>query len=264
MVSLIIIDVDLVLPLERLRCYAASMNGQNAIYDKPTYTDDLRSRIVAAAAGLIAAGGRDAATTRAVAAAAVVQAPTIYRLFGDKRGLLDAVAEHDLADYLAQKAAREPHPDPVQDLRDSWDDYVAFGVAHPGVFAIMNGDPRPRPLSPAVAAGLKVLQQRIRNIALAGRLRISEARAVALLQSVGVGTVLTLLREPVERRDPGLSETAREAVMAAITGEAISCLDPAPSGAAATLRASLDLTSVLTGGERHLLEELLDRIADSD
>ena len=36
-------------------------------------------------------GGRGAVTTRAVSAAARVQPPTIYRQFGDMRGLLDAV-----------------------------------------------------------------------------------------------------------------------------------------------------------------------------
>ncbi len=225
--------------------------------------DDLRTRIVTAAAALIASGGRDAATTRAVAAAAHVQVPAIYRLFGDMRGLLDAVAEHDLAAYLTDKSLREPHPDPVQDLRESWDQHIEFGLAHPGVFAIMNADPRPRPLTPAIAAGLDVLRRRVRRIALDGRLRMSEARAVALIQSVGVGTVLTLLRAPDERRDPGLSETAREAVVAAITGEASSTAQPGPSGAAAALRASLDQTSVLTDGERSLLKELLDRIADA-
>jgi len=119
-------------------------------------------------------------------------------------------------------------------------------------------------VSSAFAAGLEVLKRRIRNIALTGRLRISEQRAVALLHSMCVGTVLTLLREPEKRRDLGLSEAAREAVVAAITGEAISTQAAGPSGAAAELRASLDRTSVLTGGERHLLEELLDRIADGD
>jgi AcrR family transcriptional regulator len=33
-------------------------------------------------------------STRAVSAAARVQAPTICRIFGDKRGLLDAVARY--------------------------------------------------------------------------------------------------------------------------------------------------------------------------
>ncbi len=81
---------------------------------------------------------------------------------------------------------------------------------------------------------------------------------------MGTGTVLTLLSTPEQQRDPGLSETAREAVVAAITGESIAPADRGPSEAAATLRASLDRTSVLTGGERHLLEELLDRIADGN
>ncbi len=223
---------------------------------------DVRSRILAAAGDLIASDGRDAATTRAVAAAAGVQAPTIYRLFGDKQGLLDAVAEHGLMAYVATKGMHEPHPDPVQELRDGWDMHVEFGLAHPGLFAIMSGDQPPRPLSPAMAKGRDVLRRRIRNIAVAGRLRVSETRALAMLQSVGTGTVLTLLAEPEARRDPGLSEAAREMVVAAITGESTSPADASHRGAAVTMRAALDQTSVLTTGERCLLEELLDRIAD--
>lgn len=223
----------------------------------------VRDRIIAAAADLIASGGRDAATTRAVAAAAGVQAPTIYRLFGDKRGLLDAVAEYGMAAYMANKSAQAPHPDPMQDLRDGWDSHVAFGLAHPELFALLSGDPRPRPVSPSLATGMEVLQRRIRRIALSGRLRVSEERALALVHSMGTGTVLTLLGQPEGRRDPGLSEAAREVVVAAITGDALSPADPGPSRAAAALKASLDLTSVLTAGEKHLLEELLDRIADA-
>jgi len=225
---------------------------------------DARSRIVAAAAELIAEGGRDAATTRAVAAAAGVQAPTIYRLFGDKRGLLDAVAEHALTAYVADKAARPPHPDPVQDLREGWDLHVAFGLANPGLFAIMSGDPHPGAPTPAVTAGLEVLRRRIRNIALAGRLRVSEERAIALVQATGIGTVLTLLTQPAPRRDPGLSAAAREAVVAAITSEPTPCTDHTPRVMAAALRASLARTHVLSNGERHLLQELLDRIANDE
>lgn len=225
---------------------------------------DVRTRIVVAAAALMASGGRDAATTRAVAVAAGVQAPTIYRLFGDKRGLLDAVAEHGLATYVGSKATREQHPDPVQELRAGWDMHVEFGLANPGLFAIMAGDPQPRAPSPAAAAGLSILRRRVRNIALAGRLRVSETRAIALLQSVGTGTVLYLLGQPEAYRDPGLSEAAREAVIAAITGEAVDATGTGPSGAAAALHASLDRTCVLTEGERHLMKELLHRIADGD
>src|SRR6478752_6009898 len=87
--------------------------------------EDARARILAAATDLLATGGRDALTTRAVAAAAGVQAPTIYRLFGDKDGLLDAVAEHVMATYVAEKTAvadaeARAEGDPVADLRSAW------------------------------------------------------------------------------------------------------------------------------------------------
>ena len=63
-------------------------------FRSPEIGHDGRDRILAEAVDLLARGGREALTTRAVAAAAGVQAPTISRLFGDKQGLVDAVAEH--------------------------------------------------------------------------------------------------------------------------------------------------------------------------
>ena len=228
--------------------------------DAPIF--DAKKRIVAAAAALIATGGRNAATTRAVAVAAGVQAPTIYRLFGDKQGLLDAVAEHGLAAYVGPKAALEPNSDPVQDLRGGWDMHVEFGLAHPGLFAIMAGDWQEAPRSPAVAAGRTVLRQRIRRVALAGRLRLSEERTMALLVSACNGTVMALLGKPEHERDAGLSATAREAIITAITGEAFVPASAGPRAAAIALNASLGEVAVLTSGEKHLLEELLTRIAD--
>ena len=140
--------------------------------------------------------------------------------------------------------------------------HIEFGLAHPGLFVIIAGDPSPRPLSPAAATGAEVLRRRVRNIALAGRLRVSETLAVGLLESVGLGTILTLLRQPESRRDPGLSEFAREAVVAAISSEPALIAGSNVNTIAATLRASLDSTSVLSVGERHLMQELLERIAD--
>ena len=236
------------------------------IRDRPAegsaQSEGLRDRIVTAAATLIAAGGRDAATTRAVAVAAGVQAPTIYRLFGDKRGLLDAVAQRELAAYIAEKSSRVPHSDPVQELRDGWDVHIAFGLAHPGLFSIMASDPGPRAPTPAIAAGVDLLRRRIRNIALAGRLQVSEARALDLLQAMGTGIVLTLLAQPESQRDPGVSAAARESVLAAITGEANVPVKAGPGGPAMALRASLDQIPTLSGGERLLLAELLNRIAN--
>ena len=218
-------------------------------------TQSTRLRILAAGLALARAEGPDAVTTRALAAAAGVQVPTIYRLFGDKRGLLDAVAEHGLAAYVASKAARQVSADPVEEMRHGWDNHVAFGLANPGLFAIMSNNPR----SPAAAEGLRILGQRIRAIAQAGRLRTSEELAVSMMHACCLGVVLTLHAD--SNADAGtLSGAAREAVIAAITTDAP---EPEQLGllpAATTLRALLPGAGGLTEGERSLLAEWLDRI----
>jgi len=199
--------------------------------------DSTRDRIVAAAADLLA-GGREAVSTRAVSAAAGVQAPAIYRLFGDKQGLLDAVATHGLTTYLESKTHLEPSEDPVEDLRTGWDLHIGFGLANPALYALMYGDPRPGASpAPAALAAAEVLAGHIRRIAEAGRLRVSEERAAQLVHAAGCGTTLTLIARPENGRDPALSEMAREAVIAAITTDAPAPAPPGPVSAAVALRA---------------------------
>lgn len=226
-------------------------------------TQDARARILEAASRLIATGGIAALTTRAVAAAASVQPPTLYRLFGDKRGLLNAVAEQGVTEFIAQKIAALPHPDPVEDLREAWDAYVAFGLANPAVFAIMNEVGSATPSSPAILAGLSVLMKRVERIARAGRLRMPVERSVALIHATGSGVVTTLLAVPDEERDQQLSAVAREAVLNAMLQQPADARGGGLISLAVGLRSHLAATTVLTPGERLLLAELLDRIAEA-
>jgi AcrR family transcriptional regulator len=221
----------------------------------------LRERILEAAQRLITTGGREAATTRAVAAAASVQAPAIYRLFGDKDGLIDATAEYAMAKYVASKSARPPHRNALEDLRIGWDEHVAFGLSQPGLFAIISGDQRFE-TSPAAQAGADVLRKRIRRVAEQRLLRVGEERAVALMQAVCVGVIKRLLEQPESERDMGLSELAREAVLGAISGKSSAPARTGVIGTALALKASLDTVDSLSAGERLLLEELLTRIAE--
>jgi len=221
--------------------------------------DSTRARIVRTAADLLTHGGREAVTTRAVAAAAGVQAPTIYRLLGDKVGLLDAVADHGFQAYLTQKGARPAGGDPVDDLRAGWDLHIGFGLANPALYALMYGDPRPGPPPQAAARAMTMLRALVRRIAEAGRLRIGEEQAVHLVHAMACGTVLTLLA--MAERDPALSDLARDAALAAVIADAPAVATPGPVGAAVALRAVLTDTDVVTNGERALLGEWLDRIA---
>jgi AcrR family transcriptional regulator len=222
--------------------------------------EEHRERIVEAAAQLLAEGGPDAVSTRAVSTAAGVQPPTIYRLFGDKQGLLDAVVVHGFTRYLAGKKTVATE-DPVEELRAGWDQHVELGLANPALYTLMYS--RPGKDSPAARAAFGILHERVRRIAEAGRLRVPEERAVALVHAAGHGTTLTLIATPADRRDPELSPTAREAVIAAITTEASVADAPGPVAAAVTLRAVLPETGVLTEPERALMSEWLDRIANA-
>ena len=161
-----------------------------------TTTDDPRQRIVEAAAALLRDHGAAALTTRGVAQAAGVQAPTIYRLFGDKDGLLDALAEHVMATYVAAKATAVPtDADPVGQLRAGWRMHVDFGLANPDLYALLQAPGRPGP-SPATAAGIEVLRARVRALAAAGLLRVDVDRALLMIHAAGARVRLRMPAAP--------------------------------------------------------------------
>ncbi|WP_144760908.1 TetR/AcrR family transcriptional regulator [Curtobacterium sp. 9128] len=231
--------------------------------------DSVRARIVDAAADLLATAGPTGVTTRAVAAAAGVQAPTIYRQFGDKDGLLEAVADRVFAAYVAGKSVPDD-VDPVEHLRDSFDAHIAFGLANPGITALFS-DPL-RSHSGTEESGIAVLRERIHRVALAGRLRVPEARAVSLVHAIGVGVVLDLIGTPADDRDPVLVDAGWEALASAIltspsaptgaTRAAATALPPADARAAAVrLAADDEVLAALSPAERALMRDWLVRIA---
>ncbi|MFE3634381.1 TetR/AcrR family transcriptional regulator [Streptomyces sp. NPDC059168] len=230
--------------------------------EHPAGADSNRARIIAAATRLLADGGREALSTRAVSAAAGLQAPTIYRIFGDKQGLLDAVAADGFAAHLKAKSHVRPSGDPVEDLRAGWALNIDFALANPALYCLMYGDPRPGAASPAAAAAFEHLTSYVHRIAESGRLRVPEDRAARLIHAAGSGTALALIATPEDERDLTVSELAREAVIAAVTTETPTGAAPGPAGAAVALRAVLPRTSALSPGERGLMKEWLDRIAD--
>jgi AcrR family transcriptional regulator len=225
--------------------------------------DRTRAQLVEVAADLLATAGPDAVTTRSVALAAGVQAPTIYRLFGDKSGLLDAVVEHGYASYLARKHL-DPDSDPVQSLRAGWELHVGFGLANPELFRLMHTTLRTPQGRAAAATGIGVLQARVHRVAAAGRLRVTERLAVELIQAAGTGVVFTLTGQAEDERDDTLADTAWESVCATIlTDHSSTAAITGPAAAAVTLRAALPDLTALSAAERALLGDWLDRIAES-
>lgn len=237
-----------------------------------TGRDEARSRIVEVASRLLHDQGPEAVTTRRVAELAGVQPPTIYRLFGDKEGLMQAVAEQVMAGYVAAKAdvvraASATAVDPIDDLRIGWDTQIEFGVANPAIFRLLS-DPVHVVASPAARSGREILQARVRRVAATGRLRVAEERAVDLIQAAGIGTIQVLLATPPDRRDPTLSDSMYAAVLGQILTSApdpddARSDDNVAAAAAITLRAVLPELGDFSQAERLLLGEWLDRTVDA-
>lgn len=224
---------------------------------------DARSAIITAAALLLGTGGAPAVTTRAVAQEAGVPPPTIFRLFGDKDGLLEAVAEHVMADYVATKAAKaaDENGDPVEDLRASWRAHIAFNLANPDVFLLLAGPGRLRH-SAAATAGAEVLRARVARVAAARLLKVSETRAVDMIHAAGSGAVLALLSQPAERRDPELTDALLDAVLGEILTSTPVRPDAEPIALAVAFLAALPQLPALSDAERTLLSEWLTRAID--
>jgi AcrR family transcriptional regulator len=219
---------------------------------------DLRVHIIEGAARILREGGAAAVTTRRVSDVAGVQPPTIYRLFGDKDGLVDAIAEHVMALHVAGKAAHaDGDDDPVEALRSGWRAQIDFGLSNPELIRLMTARPG---TSPAIDAGIEVLQGLIRGLATAGLLQVSERRALEMIHAAGTGAVQALLETSPERRDPGLADALFNAVLNQITRQRPAVDEPSGTTSITVHFATLvPQLPGLSDAERVLMVEWLDR-----
>lgn len=191
----------------------------------------------------------------------------IYRLFGDKDGLLEAVAEHVMTSFVSAKAAvvaaaAADNVDPLEDLRAGWLAQIDFGVANPTLFGFLSAPDRVQ-RSPAAQIGIRVLESRVHRVALTGRLGVSEPRAVDLIRAAGAGTVLTILATPPRNRDPRLAEEMYDTVLQRILVDSPERAEDHPMATIVAFRAIAPQIDTLSNAERQLLAEWLDRIIDS-
>jgi AcrR family transcriptional regulator len=166
-------------------------------------------RIRHCALELLRDGGPAALTTRAVCACAGVTAPTLYHHYGDKDGLLRAVAQTELLAMFARKQAMKSTGDPLQDLKRGWDDWVEFAIDLPHLVRALqaSGGATTQPLreaAEAIAAGrlarLATTVPLVLDPPTAARVLVAGANAVVqmLLDGLSVPEVRelsTLLRD---------------------------------------------------------------------
>lgn len=223
--------------------------------------------ILHAAADLLRTGGIEAVSTRAIAAAASVQAPVIYRQFGSKKNLLDAVTHFVFERYIAEKRrVAGASADPLRDLERLWDLHVEFGLTHPHCYRVAYVQPGPNAMSACAAQSFALLQQVVARLGNQGRLRLSVERASGLLRSTGIGVVLALIPLPADQRDLRTSRMLRDSTLSAIVYDDVE-LRSMPcdlASRAVALREKLcdHGASTLNPTERTLLGEWLIRLEE--
>lgn len=166
-------------------------------------------RIRHCALELLREGGPAALTTRAVCACAGVTAPTLYHHYGDKDGLLRAVAQAELLAMFARKQGMKSTGDALRDLKRGWDDWVEFAIEQPDLVRALqaSGGATTQPLreaAEAIAAGrlarLATTTPLVLDPPVAARVLVAGANAVVqmLLDGLTVPEVRelsTLLRD---------------------------------------------------------------------
>lgn len=173
--------------------------------------------VLRAAAELLRTGGVDAVSTRAVAAAAGVQPPVIYRQFGNKQGLLDAVSSFVFDEYLRQKrSVVATSVDPLHDLETLWDLNVDFGLTYPHCYLLGYVRPGQTDAATRGARTRRLLVEVVARLGEQGRLRVSVERAADLIYAAALGVVVTLIPVPPEERDLKISPLARDNALAAV------------------------------------------------
>lgn len=171
-------------------------------------------RVLEVAAALLRQDGPNALTTRRVCEGAGITAPTLYHHFGDKDGLLRALAQREMTAFLARKRDMAPSDDALADLLRGWDDWIDFARSAPElVAALLRAGEGVGTLRDAAEA---IVLSRLQLLPADMPLNLP-AKTAAKAMVAGANTVVQLL---LERMDPDefatLNRLMRDAMMRAI------------------------------------------------
>jgi AcrR family transcriptional regulator len=228
----------------------------------PANDASVRVALVEAAQRQLASAPDGDIATRAVCEAAGVTQPVLYRLFGDKNGLLDAVADAAFEQYARRKQDLEATGDPVTDLHTGWNDHMAFAAENPALYQLMF-TPRPHSAATAYQRILSLLEATLTRCAAAGALATTPRLAAQLILPANIGVALSRIAQPELFADPALPDRTRDAIFAAVLTESKAPSEPDPVRAAARqMRSQLALTGTgkLEPVETALLDRWLERI----
>lgn len=226
---------------------------------------DMRTEMLKAAESLLLESAECDISTRAVCEAVGAGAPVLYRLFGDKNGLLAAVVDRVFARYLSSKRAQQLSDDPVDDLYSAWDLHIAFALKNQAVYRMAYA-PALYEVPVGVEQARQLLLGRLVRCAEGGRLTTSPDVAAQIMMAACTGVAISLISQPAIFRCPALSQRVRDAVLQDLLVETIPAdrhrdsLNSVALQMAALLRAN---PTPLTQPENTLMLQWLDTISST-
>jgi AcrR family transcriptional regulator len=226
---------------------------------------EMRARMLRAAEALLLESPECDISTRAVSEAVGVGAPVLYRLFGDKNGLLAAVVDRAFERYLASKRSQRVSDDPVSDLYSAWDLHIAFALKNRAVYRMAYA-PSLAEVPAGVAQARELLVQRLVRCAEGGRLTTTPDEAAQIMMAAATGVALSLITQPSTFDYPGLSQQVRDSVLRELLVQTIppgrrpDTLKSVALQMAALLRAN---QTPLTGPELALMLQWLDAVSSA-
>ena len=195
---------------------------------------DARERLLAAAFEIATRDGVDAVSTRAVCTAAGVQAPSPYHHFGDRSGLIRAVADAAFEEYFHRKDTATPvdDTDPRARVVAGRDAPIAFALAYPGLYPARY--PTSGPLPSQVERSGALLRAGFDELEQTGALRpgITAALATNALRAALRG--VAHVANPDNGDNDATSAVVRDALIHALVGDRAHnrlLADPAPDRA---------------------------------
>jgi AcrR family transcriptional regulator len=226
---------------------------------------EMRARMLRAAEALLLESPECDISTRAVCEAVGVGAPVLYRLFGDKNGLLAAVVDRAFERYLASKRSQAVSDDPVSDLYSAWDLHIAFALKNRVVYRMAYA-PSLAEVPAGVEQARQLLLQRLVRCAEGGRLTTTPKEAAQIMMAAATGVALSLIAQPSTFDYPALSQQVRDSVLRELLVQTVppdrrpDTLKSVALQMAALLRAN---QTPLTGPELALMLQWLDTVSSA-